>query len=169
MPHGGIAYRTRPCVDQIQRVERWYQRFVEIDAGTQTNASFDGQEDDVLAFFMNCFHLKDWIKNDVNDPAFAQIVENYINANDCLKLCADICNGAKHFVLTSPRMVNDPSMKTEVHLDVGLENPPVRRKFFIPLETGTEVNAFDIATQCMQKWHQFFRDHEDVLNPNYRR
>ena len=92
--------RGKLCIDQLNRVIRWYRRFQQINEGIQKGASFEGQYDDMLAFFMNCYHLKDWIKNDISDDSLNTVVEDYINQNDCLKLCADICNGAKHLDVT---------------------------------------------------------------------
>jgi len=152
------------CIDQLHRVSRWYERFREIDSGTQKGASFEGQFDDVLAFFMNSYHLKDWIKNDISDTNLNQIVEKYINDNDCLKLCADICNGAKHLDLTHSRFGGDTSMRTEIHLDLSQENPPVIRKWYIKSHTGQEFDAFDIATQCVKKWVDFFNQHENKIH-----
>jgi hypothetical protein len=44
--------------------------------GIQYTNSFEGEEDEVLAFFMNCYHLKDWIKNDIGDTHLDRLVEN---------------------------------------------------------------------------------------------
>ena len=52
---------------------------------------------------MNCHHLKDWIKNDSAAASVANNVENYINNNPDLSLCADICNGVKHLRRISSR------------------------------------------------------------------
>ena len=83
----------------------------------------------MLAFFMNCYHLKDWIKNDISDTSLNAAVEDYINQNACLKLCADICNGAKHLDLTHSRFGEGTSIGTEVHLDESQKNSPVIRKW----------------------------------------
>jgi hypothetical protein len=47
------------------------------------------------AFFLNCFHLKDWLES---DPTFAKAkeVEQYVSTTPSLKMCADIANAAKH-------------------------------------------------------------------------
>jgi len=158
--------RGRSCIDQFERMIRWYRRYQQINEGTQRGASFEGQYDDMLAFFMNCYHLKDWIKNDIADESFNRVVEDYINQNDCLKLCADICNGAKHLDVTRSRFGEGTAIRTEVHLDESQDNPPVIRKWYITSESGQVFDSFDIATQCVEKWVEFFRQHEPVLNVN---
>ncbi len=154
------------CIDQLYRVFRWYDRFKEINGGTQKDASFEGQFDDVLAFFMSCYHLKDWIKNDISNTHLNRVVEDYIDQNDCLKLCADICNGAKHLDLTHSRFGEETSMRTEVHLDLFQPNPPVIRKWYIKSDSGQEFDAFDVATQCVKRWVDFFNQHKSELDVN---
>ncbi len=158
--------RGKLCIDQLNRVIRWYRRFQQINEGIQKSASFEGQYDDMLAFFMNCYHLKDWIKNDISDDSLNTVVEDYINQNDCLKLCADICNGAKHLDVTRSRFGEETSIRTEVHLDESQENPPVIRKWYITSNSGQIFDAFDIATQCVERWVDFFNQHESELNAN---
>src|SRR5438105_1733230 len=50
--------------EQWDRVQRWYQRLVGIAVGRPHNMDLDSYWDDVLGFFQNCFHFKDWLKND---------------------------------------------------------------------------------------------------------
>jgi hypothetical protein len=57
--------------------------------------------DDFNAFFICCFHLKDWLKN---DPALSRDIgraaETFIETRTvALRLCADVANGSKHFVI----------------------------------------------------------------------
>ena len=156
--------RGRLCIDQLERVIRWYHRFQQINEGRQTGASFEGQYDDMLAFFMNCYHLKDWIKNDISDASLNAVIEDYINQNVCLKLCADICNGAKHLDANRSRFGEETSIRTEVHLDESQENSPVIRKWYITMNSGEVFDSFDIATQCLTKWVDFFNQHESELN-----
>ena len=50
-------------LEQYERMQRSYDRFREINSRLADKVSSD-YEDDVFAFFMHCYHLKDWIKND---------------------------------------------------------------------------------------------------------
>ena len=89
-------------LEQFDRVKRWYQRFVTIDEGRQHSLPSDNYQDEVYAFFLNCYHLKDWIKNDESIGVAEAEVEDFINNNNDLKLCGDICNNNKHLTLDSP-------------------------------------------------------------------
>jgi hypothetical protein len=59
------------------------------------------QGDHLGSFFQNCWHLKDWIKNDDSLP---QDTRNAIvrdaEATESLKFCADLANRFKHYKLT---------------------------------------------------------------------
>ena len=56
-------------------------------------------EDDLLAFFMNCFHLKDWLHNDPTVITFFKHIEGDLNKIPTLRVVQSICNRAKHFTL----------------------------------------------------------------------
>lgn len=51
-------------------------------------------EDDLHAYFVFCYHLKDYIIKDAK--LSAQVVDNYIKSEPYLKLCRNICNLIKH-------------------------------------------------------------------------
>lgn len=54
--------------EQFERVKRWYERFRRINEGTSHEKNTEYYHDEVYAFFVNCFHVKDWILNDANAP-----------------------------------------------------------------------------------------------------
>jgi hypothetical protein len=70
--------------EQYERVKRWYKRFDEINQGKENYRSSEDCRDEVYAFFINCYHLKDWIKNDKGLALKRQDqvkVENWIKSN----------------------------------------------------------------------------------------
>ena len=68
-------------------------------------------------FFLFCYHIKDWIKNDpAVDKSVKDAVEDYINQNNCLKICADIANGIKHLSLEKMRSKTRPNIVAEEHI-----------------------------------------------------
>ena len=78
--------------EQVQRLERNYQRLAQIDQGRRHDMGCENYRDEVYFFFLNCYHLKDWLINDSGFPGSSTDVENYINANQELQVCADICS-----------------------------------------------------------------------------
>lgn len=146
-------------LEQFNRVKRWYQRFVLIDQGRPHDHPSDFYQDDVYAFFQNCYHLKDWIKNDGSVGAAADKVEEFINKNEELRLCADICNATKHLHLTSSRSGQDPRFGQR-KFKVGVGGPPttISAKYTVDTSVGP-VDAFELATKCLQAWKTFIRSH----------
>jgi hypothetical protein len=94
--------------EQFERMKRWYEYFKSIDQGIPHTLSSDHYQDVVYAFFLNCYHLKDWIQNDDTLSLTKQKVEQFINQNDCMQVCADICNGIKHLKLSRERSGESP-------------------------------------------------------------
>ncbi len=81
--------------EQFERVLRSLKK-VEQSARQQTE-----HLDNLFHFFQDCWHLKDWIKNDDTLPqstrdALVRDAEN----SESLKFCADLANGTKHLKLT---------------------------------------------------------------------
>ena len=147
---------TSKYQEQYARMKRWYARFAALDQGRPHDAPSDNYIDDIYAFFMNCYHLKDWIKNDGTvPPAVQQKVEGYINANRSLTLCADICNSLKHLTLTSQRSGESPTFgRKEFGLALGGEEPAIKLKYEVDAISGP-INAFELATDCMDAWNVF--------------
>ena len=142
-------------LEQFDRVKRWYQRFVTIDEGRQHNLPSDNYQDEVYAFFLNCYHLKDWIKYDESVGAAAAKVEGFINNNEEMKLCADICNGVKHLKVTKPRSNKDPRFgKRKFNLAVGGTETTIGVKYSIDTSNGP-VDAYELATKCLRAWENF--------------
>jgi hypothetical protein len=119
--------------------------------GARKGLNFSYDQDIIYAFFMNCYHLKDWIINDptVNLPSTK--VEKFINSNPCMCICADICNGLKHLTLNRSRSKENPRFTSRKYvLTIGETEQTIQIKYFI----GTK-DAFELASECVQKWKQF--------------
>ena len=141
--------------EQFERPKRWYERIKKIDQGMPHNLPSDYYCDEVYAFFVNCYHLKDWIKNGKSVGAAAEKVEELINDNKQLSLCADICNGVKHLTLTSTRSGDDPRFgRREFKLGLGGPETNISVKYRIDTSSGP-VDAFELATKCLQAWENF--------------
>ena len=161
--------------DQYQRVLRWYERFRNINDGRQVGAQFECQYDEMLAFFMNCYHLKDWIKRDFELEKnhhdyieFNQVrdeIERFISDNECLALCADLCNGAKHCSVDEKRhrFIEPTLVRSVVYVDEKEPDKYVKRGWMLISESGKEYDAFDLATQCVKKWKEFLDNHKKQI------
>jgi len=145
--------------EQFERMKRWYERIKKIDQGMPHNLHSDYYCHDVYAFFVNCYHLRDWIeKDDTVEQQIKDKVRCFIEKTNCMCLCADICIGIKH--LKQERKVyskkNPIFGVRKFFLSVGAE-PIIKVKFSIETKTGT-IDAFELASKCIRKWGEFIKD-----------
>lgn len=147
--------RVRTFHQQFDRVTRWYDRFAQIDSGKVHDMSTDSYEDEVYSFFLNCYHLKDWIINDPTVSVDKTTVENFINGSQELRLCADICNGLKHMVRNRQRSGKSPEFgKRDFAVQMGGQQQTISVKYTIETNTGS-IDAFALATNCYVAWQSF--------------
>lgn len=143
--------------DQYARMQRWYVRFEQIVRGRLHDVASDNYVDEIYGFFQNCYHLKDWIKNDPSVPASAQqAVEGYIDASRPLSLCADICNATKHLTLRTSRSKQSPEFGKKL-FKVGLSNtqPTTIALDYEITTTAGPIDAFRLANECIDAWKDF--------------
>ena len=134
-------------VDQYYRMKRWYYLLEKMRKSTEVDDDPTINYIDVIyAFFQNCHHLKDWIKNDhlKTNPD----VEQFINENECMKICADICNGSKHY--------SDTSLRSKSNIVVEPTFRPIEKRIIPELGcvfsvNGIDYDPFNLATECVKK------------------
>ena len=84
-------------LEQFERVKRFLRR---IENQDRDSTEYD---DDLWAFFQNCYHLKDWLSHDsAVGGTFGKDgkdIDDYINGNIELAICADLANRTKHLEL----------------------------------------------------------------------
>jgi hypothetical protein len=152
---------TAEFQEQYGRVERWWERFKTLDEGRRHDQIADNYVDEIYAFFINCYHLKDWIQQDSGiAKETRRSVEEYIDQNRSLKLCADICNALKHVVLTKPpRSDESPEFGNKHYgLKLGPEPATISLKYQVETSNGP-IDAFQLATDCIEAWDDFINMH----------
>jgi hypothetical protein len=148
----------RKFEEQSERVKRWYERFGEIDQGKPHEAHSEYYQDEVYAFFLNCYHLRDWIEHDPIVPELAKNkVKDFIEHSDCLRICRDICIAAKHVEIRKPLSGTRPESRgLKFHLRLGGGQPTLAVKYSVMTGKGL-MDAFELATKCIQEWDEFIR------------
>jgi hypothetical protein len=115
------------------------------------------------AFFIFCYHIKDWIINDIGVNQVTETeVEEFINDSPSLGYCADIANGVKHLKLNrNIRSKSQPKMSTSETRIVAIvgkgEKVDVKEFQYISTDEG-EIEAFDLASKCIREWQEFIED-----------
>ena len=143
--------------EQYDRMMRWYARIQATASGREHTVASDNYVDEIYAFFLNCYHLKDWIKNDPTvGKSTQQQVEKHINDRPPLRLCADLCNSLKHLVLTSPRSNENPAFgNKQFSLELGTGPAVIALKYEVVVAAGS-IDAFQLATECVDAWDTFY-------------
>jgi hypothetical protein len=150
---------TKKYMEQWERVQRFFLRFESLSKSIDHSRPSQEYDDDVYAFFQNCYHLKDWIKN---DPYCARwpSVEALINGDAYLKLCADLCNAQKHLTLTTSRSSQNPvfdggTIKLNITEGAGPTQVKVAVAYNIATATLGTIDALDLARNCVNSWKTF--------------
>ncbi len=149
-------------MEQVERAERYLSRLKEIYSGVFSSTGHDDKhfDDDVVSFFIHCYHIRDWIIHLNKLNITAKEVDSFINEHNALKICADLANGSKHCKLTrSLRTERQPHItgkqkqsSTWLSGDGGGEY--IECKYTI-LSDRKFYDALELATECCQLWHQF--------------
>lgn len=152
---------SKEYVEQWQRVKRYHDRFERLSAGIEHTEASPHYDDDVYAFFQNCYHLKDWIKNDpfcVGWPS----VESLVNSDPDLQLCADLCNGQKHLKLTTHRSNENPQFQGKsinLNINEGLGTGTAEVKIAMTYNVVTTnrgtIDALALARDCVNAWNTY--------------
>ena len=144
-------------LDQYERVKRWYQRFKSISESKEHNMPTDYYQDEVYAFFINCYHLKDWIKNDPSTNITEAEIENFVNSAEVLKVCGDLCNGSKHLTIKNPKLSTNTRIGSRhFALNLGSIFPIIHIEYEVI--SGDKVyDAFTLATNCLNAWETFLK------------
>jgi hypothetical protein len=171
-------------VDQYDRMLRWYKRLQKINEGKPESCGQALNDfDEILVFFIICYHLRDWLIQDVaveeTDANYTKFlilkrdIDNFINCNDCLCLCVDICNSAKHRNLVKPPRFHE---KTEVcpglfEITSTGTGQICKQNWELVTESGKMFDLFEISTECVRKWSEFLTTHKiqiQELTPYWR-
>ena len=158
-------------VEQYQRVKRWYNRLVVIYEGIEHKVNSEYYQDEMYAFFQNCYHLKDWLKNDPKIWwVLGNALEGFVSGDkspQCMRICGDLCNGSKHMVITrKPKIDKNTSVKSRDYgLQLGGEVAIVSVKYNIECQ-GKTYDALSLAQCCMKEWDKFMDEYDIPIPQN---
>ncbi|TXC79123.1 hypothetical protein [Paraburkholderia azotifigens] len=154
-------------MEQLARTKRYLKRVEDIYAGIFSSSGHDAEayDDDVISFFIHCYHVRDWIIH-LNDIGItARQVDSYIDSHQALRICADLANGSKHCILTrSLRTARQPLIagrerNTSFWLvgDGGRGGEVMQSKYTVV--SGPEhFDALELAAECVQLWETYIRN-----------
>ena len=143
--------------DQRTRVGRWHKRLAAIRRGIPPDMSQAEALDDVYAFFMNCYHMRDWIiKSGFRQQA---AVDAFIGGDLALSLCRDICNGLKHFRIRANGAYSAADWSTAsmvtYYFPGGIPDEPVANEQWVFTTRTENIDMFELADACLAAWDRF--------------
>jgi hypothetical protein len=163
--------------EQLGRTRRWLHRLQHINDGfvmdlksfeSSQGAFIEEKRDDFLAFFLNCYHVKDWIRNDTNGhKALKDAVEEYLKQTVALQITRELCHGAKH--LRHDQHGSRESLGTHWRGRSVISHSPhnsdivtITLKFHLDAQGGFR-DAFEVAEASVTAWERFFELTEKEL------
>jgi hypothetical protein len=138
-------------------LERWYERVRSVVEGRVHGHSSDYYEDELSAFFLYCYHFKDWLKNGSDRDLFSD-VESFFHESVEMCVCADYALGIKHLVVTTPKKDAQTAIsRRDISLALGGDSSP-KIQISWKIKSGNDIyDAFEVATICMKKWEEYMK------------
>lgn len=124
--------------------------------------------DFTIAFFQNCYHLKDWVPTfeNIEEAEWQKIWQPFIEQNECIRYCRDICNGTKHLKIDNPSVDADFSIYRDYEEVEGYEDGK-----FISwnlLADDKKITLNQLMEDCVVAWKILLKEIIDKNAPNKR-
>lgn len=151
-------FNDRDWEDQWLRAQRWHGRLVK---EVQREAILGGKDaglDYVYAFFMNCYHVQDWVLRS-GYRSKVELVE-FFRRNVEMDLCRSICHSAKHFERNTGTVTSTATQQPiySSGYPTGRRVQPIwGEHWMIVDDKHREHDMFELADRCMSLWMEFLR------------
>ncbi|EGF6073333.1 hypothetical protein ICC49_003139 [Salmonella enterica] len=149
-------------MEQVKRSKRYLNRIEKIYSGIFSSSGHNKEDydDDVISFFIHCYHIRDWIIHLNTLNIRASHVDIFINEHQALKICADLANGSKHCKLTrSMRTGRQPHIAAKQKQTStwysGTGGGEVMTCKYTILCDGKLYDALQLARECIQLWDSY--------------
>lgn len=157
-------------MEQLERAKRYLARMEKIYEGIFSSShDRESYDDDVVSFFIHCYHVRDWIIHLNKLGITAKEVDLYINSHRCLMICADLANGSKHCKLTrSLRTERQPHISgkrrdTSGWL-TGNGGGEVMTCKYTVLSNEEFLDALDLARDSILLWDKYTETLQEAYN-----
>ncbi|MDD5569487.1 MAG: hypothetical protein PHG23_03710 [Candidatus Pacebacteria bacterium] len=144
-----------PYQEQLDRILRLKEDIARFSVATDDN--FESAIDAFTSFFIQCYHLRDWLIQ----SRYGRIdIDIFVSKSAWLSLCRDIANKQKHKEIDK----YDPQNHFVKRKGSGNSTPiiayydPARneQRFGIDVqEFGTMIDVIDLAEKCIEEWQKF--------------
>lgn len=152
-------------MEQLNRAKRYLKRIESQYVGVFSSMGHDEEEyfDDVLSFFIHCYHVRDWMLHEQSTSITARAVDAFINEHPELRICADLANGSKHCKLTrTTRTGHLPTISDrEANYStwyVGNGGGEVVQSSYRVNHDGEGRDVLELARECIALWEGYWRE-----------
>ena len=169
-----LGIPVKPHLEQLSRIRRWKKRLDEIRFSNSPESSIPDHYDFIYAFFINCYHLRDFLEHGGIIPK--KVVDKLFEENVEMQICRDICNESKHCILDSPsigvRIPNKNRKSANSWAGVCLikEYDPfqeilkndnhIKNIKCVVLAKGIKYDVFELADKCLKLWENLFKEND---------
>lgn len=157
-------------MEQLERARRYLARMEKIYEGIFSSShDKESYDDDVISFFIHCYHIRDWIIHLNKLGITAKEVDSYINSHRSLMVCADLANGSKHCKLTrSLRTERQPHIlgkrrDTSGWLTSNGGGEVMACKYTV-LSNEEFLDALDLARDSISLWNKYTETLQEKYN-----
>lgn len=111
-------------------------------------------DDDLHHFMQDCWHLKEWIKNDPV-AGIGSSIEALALAYKSLRIAADLANGSKHL---NRKKHQEGAYVTSTNVTVHLgQARPIDVNYIVTLSDGTQTSAEALVREAITDWDTLLR------------
>ena len=126
--------------------DRMQRTFARVTGPYTSSVAYD---DDLHHFMQDCWHLKDWIKNDpvagIGNSIKAQVL-----AHKSLRIAADLANGSKHL---NRYKHQEGAYITSTNVTVHLgQARPIDTNYEVALSDGTTTSVDSVVREAIKDW-----------------
>ncbi|MFA5086870.1 MAG: hypothetical protein WC470_01040 [Candidatus Paceibacterota bacterium] len=148
-----------PYQEQLDRVKRLKEDIGRFSTATDEN--FKSAVDAFTSFFIQCYHLRDWL---IQSRYGSRDINIFISKSVSLTLCRDLANMQKHTKIdlyeSQYHFVNHKFLDISTPITVYSDPARKENRFGIDIkEFGTLVDVIDLAGECVEEWEKFLYIH----------
>lgn len=169
LEHYGIP--VKPHLEPFERIKRWKKRIDAFRYSNGTEDEMNNQLDFIYAFFINCYHLSDFLRRSkvVSNDVIARFIEDNLE----MQMCRYICFESKHCSLETLKsgITDSATGKKLIHGLTGcivkeydpfqavLKNDnPIKNIKYVLLANGKNYDLFELADTCVKLWEKFLQE-----------
>jgi|GEM_PF-1619977 len=134
---------------QYRRMLRWHERICAIDTGRSSAEQLDF----LIAFFVACFHLRDWLKDSGLET---ERLNALFRGNIELRICRDFANGFKHSCLDREPFHDRAFSVLREHVPAGWPSDLGHSNSRWSIVAGDDkFDLIELAGRCVLIWNVF--------------